>query len=120
MSDEIVPRFSPRLIGKMTAALHDDTFAKDYPVLFDVLKPEYNERKRLVREAGSFRVSIDGSVYRITIECPTEGIQTVLYTSTLVDLLEQMEMHLGQPSILWTETFNAKRRARRGLDKSLD
>lgn len=120
MSDPIVPEFNKSLLGKMGLSPHDDQADKEYPTLMNLLYPRFNDRKKLIREAGSFRCAVDGPLFRIGVECPTEGIQTILATATLMDLLTLIEMHVSDPAAVWTPTYNSKKRARRGLDKSLE
>jgi hypothetical protein len=120
MSDPIVPSYSPILLGKMGLSPHDDEGSKEYPTLLRLLMPLYNDKKRLIREAGSFRVSVDGSLFRVSFECPTEGIQTTMMTPTIMELLTSLEVHLSDPQSDWPQTYAAKKRARRGLDKSIE
>lgn len=116
---EFTPEYAPTLLGKVGLSPHDDEAVKAYPVLMSLLLPRHNATKRLTREAGGLTVKIDGSVYRISVTCPTEGLQCVLVTDSLIDLLGQLELALAGPSVAWTPTYDSKKRSRRDLDKSL-
>ena len=120
MAKKVEATPSPILIGKVGLSPHDSQGHHDYPTLMQLLQPRYDDERQLTREPGSIRVSIDGSLYRISLECPTEGVQTMFATDTISEMLLQLEEHCNSSKSVWTPTWNAKKRARRGLDRSLE
>ena len=124
MKDEkegkIEPTLNKRLLGKVGLAPSDDSAAKEYPTLCELLFPVYDEKKRLTREAGVLSLRIDGQLYRVTLVCPTEGVQTTLETTTLLDLFEQLERHCYGTSAAWVPTYDRKKKAGQHLKRVLD
>lgn len=121
MSDEkIVPEYNPILLGKVGLSPHDDHAYKAYPTLLSMFMPKYDSQKRLTREPGAITVRVDGSIYRVTLVCPTDGCQTVLETDTLIELLEQLELHVTSKRAVWVPTFDSKKRSGHALRKLLD
>lgn len=121
MSDEkIQPAYSPILLGKVGLCPHDDNAAKAFPTLMCLLMPSYNERKQLTREPGVITVRVDGSLYRITLVCPTDGVQTVLETDTVVEVLEQLELHVTSQRATWVPTWDSKKRTGQALRRVLE
>lgn len=120
MSKKIEPELAPILIGKEGLSPHDDAFVKEYPTLAQLLYPKFVEEKHLSREPGIVSIKIDGSLYRVSIICPTEGLQAVFGLTTLIDLLTQLEVMASDPATDWTPTYDRKKRQRRRLDKETD
>lgn len=115
-SFDVTPRFAPVLLGKIGLSPHDEAFAVQFPILHQLMMPVYEEKK-LLREPGIIGVRVDGSLFRMTVICPTEGVQTVMETSSILNILEQLERHAAAPGTTWTPTFDSKKRSRRGLDR---
>jgi len=119
--DKVIPEFRKCLIGKVSLAPTDDEFARRYPVLFELMVPRFDAKRRLTSEGGVCSQRVDGSLYRVTLICGSpDDVQTVMETTTLCDLWEQLELHVCKPDVAWTPTYDAKKRRRRGLDKYLD
>jgi hypothetical protein len=122
MADDkkIEPEYVPLLIGKRGLSLHDEEFGQRWPTLYQLLAPRYDSKQRLTREPGVISIRVDGSMYRITLVCPTEGVQTTLEKISLVDLWDFLELHVCSPSATWPPTYDAKKRAGHGLRKVLE
>lgn len=121
MSEEkIEPSYHPMLVGKKALAPHDDQSAKQWPVLMSLLMPKFNDKGKYTREPGVLSVRIDGSVFRISVVCPTDGVQTVLELTSLFDLFTQIEQHVSRSSTVWVPTYDAKKRAGQKLKSLLE
>lgn len=116
MAKEILPSYCPVLLGKVGLPLHDDRLEEAHPTLFQLLTPKF-EGKYITREPGIISIRIDGSVYRITVVCPTEALQTTFEAVSLMGILDALEMHCASPTAVWVPTHDSKRKAKRGLDR---
>jgi hypothetical protein len=110
----------PILIGRVGLSPHDDEFVRDYPTLAQLLMPRYADGCVMTREPGIVSIKIDGSLYRVTLVCPTERCQTTVGLTTLCNLLLDLECHVSDPKSDWVPTWDSKKKARRQLDKSQD
>jgi hypothetical protein len=119
-NEKVKPEFSPILLGKVGLSPHDDHAVQAFPTLMSLLLPRYDDRKRLTREPGIITLRVDGSLYRITLVCPTDGYQTLLETDTVVEILEQLELHVTSGKATWVPTWDSKKRAGQQLRKLLD
>jgi hypothetical protein len=120
MAKPVKPEPVPILVGRVGLCPHDDQAQHDYPTLCQLLMPRYDADRQLTREAGSFRLFLEGSMFVVRFECPTEQVMTLMSTTTLGDLLLQLEDHLSSTTAVWTATWTAKQRSRRALDKAQD
>lgn len=118
-TDPVVPEYAPILVGRVGMCPHDDQATHDYPTLMQLMLPRYRDDRCLTREAGSLTVKVDGSLFRVTITCPTEGLVGAILMREMSDLLLHIERALSEGRFAWTPTYDAKKRARRGLDKSV-
>lgn len=93
----------------------DPEAASQYPLFTDLLLPRY-EGDACTRQGGVVRIRANGTCWLVSIECPSEGVQTVLALSSLHDFCVQVEKALGSGTLNWSETWEVqkKRRQARG------
>jgi hypothetical protein len=77
---------------------------KMYPTLYDLLCPRWQDGV-LVRQAGRLTIKADGAAYRVSIECPTEGLQTSVVVDNLPNLLADTEKLVSQGQCHWALTW---------------
>lgn len=117
--ERVVPEVADVLKGKVQLVPHDEDASSEYPVLMSVLLPRYRGDGKLTREPGVLSVRIDGAVFRITVVCPTEGLQATVETPRIMEILTTIELAVSSPACVWVPTWDSKKRARRGLDTSV-
>jgi len=121
MSDEkIQPTHAPILLGKVGLSPHDDLAVAEWPTLMQLLLPNYDDKKRLTREPGILSIRVDGSIFRLTIICPTEGLQTTLGLDSIVGLFEALEGHVRSTTAVWVPTYDSKKKTGQALKKVLE
>lgn len=109
----------PILIGKVGIPPHDEDAVKEWPVLMELLLPRYDLKGRMTRESGSLSVRCEGSLFRVTITCPTEDAQASMDTDGLIDLLTRIEQWLLTGRANWAPTWKTRERARQRLKDSI-
>lgn len=93
---------------------HDAPSEDEMPNLFQLLQPHYDGH-RLTRQAGYARITVEGSLYRLTVVLPTERCQFVMETDSLVGLLANFEEAFSRgklpqrPMADWNEKKNLPR-----------
>lgn len=112
---DLIPQFNQSLLGKLGLSPHDDEAAQQWPLLIEMLLPKYDDKGRLTREAGILSIKVDGPVFRVSMICPSEEGQTVMTLSSIVGLLDQLEVILNDPRTVWTKTFDSKKRTGQAL-----
>lgn len=88
-----------------------DDAAEAFPDFFDVMMPRYKDGI-CTRKPGRLTLVAEGNLWKITLDCPTEELMTVVYLSTLVDLATQLERAIHSPGCVWTPDWNAKKKER--------
>lgn len=111
---------APILIGRVGLSPHDDQATHDYPTLMQLLLPRYADGRHLTREPGVLTIKIDGPIFRITLICPTEAVQTVMETGSFTELFLQVEEHVASAATVWTPTYESKKRSRQKLDRAIE
>lgn len=82
-----------------------------YPLFTDLMLPRYVQDE-CTRQGATLRVKAHGTCWMLTIECPSEGIQTAMGLLTLNDLVGQVEVALAQAELNWSETWEVQKRRR--------
>lgn len=116
---KLIPEFAPILLGKLGISPHDDDADRLWPNLMQLLLPKYDSSHRLTREAGVLTLRVDGSLFRVSVVCPSEAVQTAVAMHSVVDLLSQVERYLSSDMLDWTPTFDKKKRAGQALKNVL-
>lgn len=109
----------PILIGKVGIPPQDDEATKEWPILMELLLPKYDHKGRMTRESGTLSVRCEGSLFRITITCPTEDAQASMDYHQLVDILTTVERWLLTGKANWAPTWKTRERARQRLKDSI-
>jgi hypothetical protein len=108
-----------RVLEHVTFALPDDETGKTlFPNLFDLLTPRWKDGA-VTRQEGRLSLKPDGSSWRVSIECPTEGLQTSFVVHSLETLLCEAENHVSGKSCHWGLTWNLKKKNLPVLDSSI-
>jgi len=121
MSEEkIEPAYHPMLVGKKALAPHDDDAVREWPTLMSLILPAFDKKGRYTREPGNISIRIDGAVFRVTVMCPTDGVQTVVEVTSLLDLFTQLEQHVSRSTAVWVPTYDSKKKAGQKLRSVLE
>jgi hypothetical protein len=89
----------------------DDDGAKKYPTLSELLLPKYKGAV-CTRQGGTLRVKVEGTYYRVSLDCPTERVQCSLLIETLIDLNAQVERFLRSGEAQWSPSWDVQKRSR--------
>ena len=82
---------------------------KAFPTVYDLLCPRWKEGV-LVRQPGRLTIKADGAAYRVSIECPTEGLQTSVVVDNLPNLLADVEKIVSQGQCHWALTWSRQKK----------
>jgi len=97
--------FEKHVIDKMV----DEAARKSLGTLLDVLLPLY-AGTTMTRQPGSMRIAPDGGTWRVTIECPTEGLQTQVNVDSLANLLVDVEKLLASGVVRWGLSWSKRKK----------
>ena len=104
----------------VTFALPDDEAGQVlFPTLWDLLTPRWKDGK-LTRQAGRLSLKPDGSSWRMSIECPTEGLQTSLLIKSLESALAEADAHCASGKAHWGLTWALQRKNLPTIDKAIE
>jgi len=87
----------------------DEAAKKQFPLLYDLLCPVWVDG-RCQRVPAKLTLRVDSGCYFISLECPTEGLQTTLVVWTLLGLWEELEKALKDNLCNWGATWEKKKR----------
>lgn len=90
-----------------------------YPTLYELLSPSWIDGK-LVREGGRMTVKSDGPAFRVSIECPSEGVQTSFIVESLDKLMENAEKILSQGHMHWGLTWSRQKKNLQAIDNAIE
>ncbi len=119
MKETVKAEPSPILIGKVGVPPHDEEAVKEWPTLMELILPKFDHKGRMTRESGTLSVRCEGSLFRITITCPTEDAQTTFDYHQLVDFLTTVEQWLISGKANWSPTWKTREKARQRLKDSI-
>lgn len=104
--------FTPTpLVGVQSQRPQDTDGEKKWPNLLACLCPVWREAK-CVRQAGSLSIRVVGSVFQVSLSCPTECVETSVRVSTLVDILDVLEKVLSDGTAVWGPDYATAKKAR--------
>jgi hypothetical protein len=93
-----------------------DAAAQDaYPVLLDLLLPRYRDGV-LVRQSSSLRLRQHGSVWAVTIACPTECLECTVLAESLCDVLAAVEKVLSSGRAVWVPGYSRAKKVLPTID----
>ena len=82
---------------------------KLYPTLYDLLCPRWVDGI-LVRQPGRMTIKADGAAYRVSFDCPTEGLQTSIIVDNLPNLFADAEKIVSQGQCHWALTWSRQKK----------
>lgn len=82
-----------------------------FPVLCKLLYPIYRGTT-CTRQAGRLTVAVQGTYYRVTLECPTERLMTSFNAATVDALFDQIERHVTSGKCEWEPNWDSKKKSR--------
>lgn len=109
----------PLLASRRAILPDDDALAKECPTLWSLLMPTFDEKGKLTREGSSVSVRVDGSLYRATVSCPTEGYQGSVTTNRLLMLWSDIEQVVNLPEFNWVQDYDSLKKAKQRLKEML-
>ena len=99
-----------KLLAKLTQdQIKDEAAKKAMPNLLDVLLPIWKDGT-MVRQPGRMSIVPDGGFWRVTIEAPTEGLQTTLNCDSLASILGEVEKLLADGTARWGLSWSRRKK----------
>lgn len=99
-----------KCLERVTFTLPDDEGGKAlFPLLFDLLTPRWKEGV-VTRQPGRLSLKPDGSSWRISIECPTEGLQTSFIVNSLESAFMEAECLIESGKAHWGLTWQKQKK----------
>lgn len=93
----------------------DDVGKMDFPLLWEILTPIWRANV-MTRQPGRLSVNPDGSLWRVSIVCPTEKRQTAVYVTSLCTLFAEVEVMLKNGTPHWGLTWQEAKKNLPTLD----
>jgi len=87
----------------------DERAKKATPNLLDVLLPIFRDGV-CTRQGGRLSVSADGGSWRVSLECPTEGLATIILVDSLATLQDELEAVLASGRARWGLSWDRKKK----------
>lgn len=87
-----------------------------FPTLFDLMCPRYHGMT-CTRQGARFTIKVDGGAYRVSIECPTEGLQTSFFVESLDNFPLFCENYLTQGAPHWGLTWAQQKKNQPTIDE---
>lgn len=97
------------LAGLRFSAPDDADGKKAFPNVFELLAPLWADGK-LVRQAGRMSLKPDGGSWRVSIECPTECVQTTVIVKSLKTALEEAEGAIASGKAHFGPTWQSQKK----------
>jgi hypothetical protein len=121
MSDKPKPKkVVPRILQNVKfSPPADQPGLKAFPTLYELLSPSWIDGK-LVREGGRLSIKSDGPSFRVSIECPSEGVQTSFIVESLDKIMENSEKILSQGQMHWGLTWSRQKKNLQALDNAIE
>lgn len=112
------PERAKVLQGVIPLVPQDEEGLRRLPTILDLLSPRWVEGVQ-TRLAGRLAIRVEGSCFRISVECPTEGLMTSVLVDSLVDALDALERVVASGKASWQLTYDAAKRSRQAIDVCL-
>jgi hypothetical protein len=121
MDDKKKPRVdvAPILKDLKLSNPDDKEDLKQLKTLVSLLLPKYHEGK-MTRQPGRISIVPDGGHYRVTIEAPTEGLQTVFYVDNLHNLVADAENLVSQGKAQWGLTWARRKKNMPTIESAIE
>jgi hypothetical protein len=106
-------------LNGLTALVPQDAEGQTrYPVILDLLLPRWRGNT-MTRQAGRLSIRVEGAGFRVTLDCPTEGLLTHIHVASLADLLKTVEDHVSKGRANWQPNYETQKRGRPVIDDVL-
>ena len=92
---------------------------KATPGLHELLVPIWRANV-LVRQPGRMTIKPDGSAWRVSIECPTEMLQTSFVVDSLRNLMQDVEKIVTQSLCHWGPTWERQKKYKPSLESLIE
>lgn len=89
----------------------DEASLEQYPTLIDLLSPRFKDGK-CTRQGSRLSLKVEGAFFRLTIDCPTEGLMCTFVVGSLFNVLADFERHVRGPEACWTPNYDSQKKAR--------
>jgi hypothetical protein len=86
------------------------------PHLCNLIWPRWRNGK-CTRVAGRITIKCIGGYYVVTINCPTEAVQTTQIFESLEGLLAELEQRVQSSTCIWLPDYESQKRARQESKK---
>jgi len=100
------------------ARLDDPEGKEAYPLLFEALAPVFDGQV-LTRQPGKMTIRVEGASWQVTLDFPTEVLQTRLYAPSLHDLLAKVEEFLRSGTLVFTPGWKKSKKPLPTIDDPL-
>ncbi len=107
------------LEGVKFAPPSDPEGLKACPTLYDLLSPKWQDGK-LVLEGGRFTIKADGPCFRVSIELPSEGLQTTFIVDSLLKVAEVSEKIVTQGQVHWGLTWSRQKKNLQAIETAIE
>jgi len=97
----------------------DEAAKKEYPNLYDLLCPRWKDGA-LVRQPGRLTLRVEGGSYVVSIECPTEGVQTSILAHSLASVLSDLESSIKANLCNWVPTWARRKKFSPSVDDLIE
>jgi hypothetical protein len=110
---------APLLRNLKMANPNDKDDQKTLPSIVSLLVPIWRDGT-LTRQPGRMTIVPDGSAWRVTIECPTEGVQCSFTVDNLRNLMQDSEKFVTQPGCHWGLTWARKKKSQPTIETAIE
>jgi hypothetical protein len=119
MSDEKKPtKHEEPYFKSVPTTLHDDFSVENWPILCRLLMPIYDpDTGSLMRQEGVLRITPQGVVWRVSIECPTEKKVCTVEVVSLEELFTHLELLLSDHRVSWSDNWKKRKSDLTRLDR---
>lgn len=106
-----------KVLERVTFCLPDDESGLAlFPNVYDLLTPRWKDGV-ITRQPGRLTLKPDGSSWRVSIECPTEGLQTTVVVKSLESALSEVEDLVTSNKAHWGLTWALQKKNLPTIDK---
>lgn len=100
----------------VASAPQDDKAEELWPNLWELIMPKYKDGI-CTRQPGSLRIKVEGSYFRVYLECPTEGLCTSIMLATMNNAFEAFEGAAARGELNWVPTFDRAKKNKPVIDE---
>jgi hypothetical protein len=105
----------PALAGLVTRGLEDHCGAERYPHVVELCRPIFDAGV-MVRQPAKVSIRVESGSWRVSIDCPTEGVVCVMVIDSIIDFWENVEAQLLGGKVHWSPNYESSKKMRPTLD----